>query len=163
GTFIGLLLNPPPTEIAVNRKPLTAQCPRLGPAPTGRAPILRPIVATPQHWDRHRLSQTLAIALNDRLDLLGQFVPGCENRNLCSGPGGADVHPSHLRDALLPLLLRLIAGGPVHCLRRLAKSGWTSNQQVTGRKLALLVPPPEEEPLHNLPQPRLRFLGREES
>src|SRR5207248_6022444 len=102
-------------------------------------------------------------ALDHLLDLSGQFVARDEDGDLRPGTRRREVNPGQVKDAVLALLLRLVAGGPLHCLLRLPETGRAFDQQVARGRLPLFISAPKEEPFDDFAQPVLGLLGREES
>jgi hypothetical protein len=82
GALGNLPPTPPPTQVAVNRKPLAAQLACFTPPPAGRVVLGRLMVPTPQNRDLDRLSEVLAIALDYLLHLAGEFVARNEDGDL---------------------------------------------------------------------------------
>ena len=71
------------------------------------------MVPTPQNWNIHRRAQFSPIAFDYLLHLSGKFVSRNEDGDLRLCTRRRDVDAGHLEDAVLALLLCLVAGGSI--------------------------------------------------
>ena len=119
-----------------------------------------PILATAE--DRHGdLFTPLSKSLLDHLpQFLRELVAGNKHRGLGHHAGLVEVAEFEAGRILFHLL-RLVAGRRADGLPCLAQSRRTFDEQPGETGFGLCPGAAEEEPLHNLPQPRLRLLGRE--
>jgi hypothetical protein len=97
-----------------------------------------------------------AIALDHLLHLARQFVSRNEDGDLRSD--------TRIRDIAQPPAMKtvhLVVGSPLHSLLCFAETGRAFDEQMPRGLSVLGSQPPEEEPLDDLAQPLLGFLGRE--
>jgi hypothetical protein len=149
-------------QVAVNWQSFATQIPCLTPPPARSVAVVRPVVPTPQDWYLDRLPQAFPISLDHLLHLLGQFMTWHENGYLLPGTRWCDVIKEQVSEALLFLLLGLIAGGPLHRPLRLPETGWASYQKLPGGRPAFGMPPPKEELLDDFAKLLSGLLDREE-
>ena len=97
-------------------------------------------------------------ALDHLAQLLGELVTRDEDGGLRRNAGLVEI-AERQTGSILAVLLRLIADSPVDSLSRLSNARRTFDKQPPD---ALGAEPPKQEPLDDLAQPFLGFLGREE-